>query len=59
MSSEKFAIGQRVVLVNHSIEGVVIGVYTDRIGTSFNVEYADTDGRISARYFAAGDLSPA
>ena len=59
MSSEEFAIGQRVVLVNHGIEGVVIGVYTDRIGTSFNVEYADNDGHISGRYFAADDLSPA
>ena len=59
MSSQELALGHRVVLVNHSIEGVVIGVYTDRIGTSFNVEYADNDGHISARYIAAGDLSPA
>ena len=59
MSSQELAIGQRVVHTNHSIEGVDIGVYTDRIGTSFNVEYADNDGHIRARYFAAGDLSPA
>ena len=60
MSQEEISLGQRVALVNHhGIQGTVVGIYIDRVGTQFNVEYADREGHINSRYFVAQDLRPA
>ncbi|CAG2144593.1 hypothetical protein LMG31506_03041 [Cupriavidus yeoncheonensis] len=58
-TAEQFGIDSRVVIVPHEVEGIVDGIFTDRRGTQYLVEYKDKSGAIQSRYYGADQLHAA
>ncbi|SOZ37712.1 hypothetical protein [Cupriavidus neocaledonicus] len=49
-------IDSRVEIIPHEVEGIVDGIFTDRRGTQYLVEYKDKAGAIQSRYYAPEQL---
>jgi hypothetical protein len=59
MHEDAFVIGQSVRIDAHGIGGKVRAFYTDAGGTQYSVEYVDSTGRITDRYFRGNEISAA
>ncbi len=59
MHDEQFVIGQSVHIAGNGLFGKVKAIYTDVGGTQYSVEYADSNGLITDRYFRGNEIAAA
>lgn len=59
MHDDQFVIGQSVRIAWTGLVGKVKAIFTDASGTQYSVEYADSNGLITDRYFRGNEISAA